>query len=40
MFKSNKVSISSNGILYRNDKKGLIPLCYPSGLMKELSIKD
>ena len=25
MFKSNKVSISSNGILYRNDKKGLIP---------------
>ncbi len=26
MFKSNKVSISSNGILYRNDKKGLIPV--------------
>jgi len=25
MFASNKVSISSNGILYRNDKKGLIP---------------
>jgi len=25
MFSSNKVSISSNGILYRNDKKGLIP---------------
>ena len=25
MFKSNKVSISSNGILYRNDKRGLIP---------------
>ena len=25
MFKSNKISISSNGILYRNDKKGLIP---------------
>jgi len=25
MFKSNKVSISSNGIMYRNDKKGLIP---------------
>jgi DNA polymerase elongation subunit (family B) len=25
MFMSNKVSISSNGILYRNDKKGLIP---------------
>ena len=25
MFNSNKVSISSNGILYRNDKKGLIP---------------
>ncbi len=26
MFKSNKVSISSNGILYRTDKKGLIPV--------------
>ena len=25
MFDKNKVSISSNGILYRNDKKGLIP---------------
>ena len=25
MFEKNKVSISSNGILYRNDKKGLIP---------------
>jgi len=25
MFNSNKVSISSNGIMYRNDKKGLIP---------------
>jgi DNA polymerase elongation subunit (family B) len=25
MFASNKVSISSNGIMYRNDKKGLIP---------------
>ena len=25
MFSKNKVSISSNGILYRNDKKGLIP---------------
>ena len=25
MFDNNKVSISSNGILYRNDKKGLIP---------------
>ena len=26
MFASNKISISSNGILYRNDKKGLIPI--------------
>jgi len=26
MFSKNKVSISSNGILYRNDKKGLIPV--------------
>ena len=26
MFDKNKVSISSNGILYRNDKKGLIPV--------------
>jgi len=25
IFKNNKVSISSNGVLYRNDKKGLIP---------------
>jgi DNA polymerase elongation subunit (family B) len=26
MFEKNKVSISSNGIMYRNDKKGLIPI--------------
>ena len=26
MFDNNKVSISSNGVLYRNDKKGLIPI--------------
>jgi len=26
MFKSNKVSISSNGVMYRYDKKGLIPV--------------
>ena len=40
MFDKNKVSISSNGILYRNDKKGLIPVLLKNGLMKELSIKD
>tara|TARA_B100001250_G_scaffold365975_1_gene347034 strand:+ start:1110 stop:3626 length:2517 start_codon:yes stop_codon:yes gene_type:complete len=26
MFDNNKVSVSSNGVLYRNDKKGLIPV--------------
>ena len=26
MFDNNKISVSSNGILYRYDKKGLIPV--------------
>ena len=37
MFDNNKVSVSSNGVMYRLDRKGLIPVLLENGLMKELN---
>ena len=40
MFDNNKVSISSNGIMYRNDKKGLIPILLEKWFNERVEYKN
>ncbi len=40
MFDNNKVSISSNGIMYRNDKKGLIPVLLEKWFNERVEYKN
>ena len=40
MFDNNKVSISTNGVLYRNDKKGLIPVLLENWFNERVEYKN